>query len=208
MTGPATWEVVVGGLALPLPGVDQTPPPLPSVDGPAQAVVTIPIAGPAPYNTLAIARGRGVIGSGPIFDDELHPTVWRSMTHLHVPGIDHDRPLSEQLVHSTTASILTVSSLDQLGPEHDGGSDFLIAIDAVRAEAYVDETTGRFGVDIETVNRHDQTGSVDFLEMTTWVMYYDPATKPLDEQHPPLVVGREIDPDSVAETIGKHLGGG
>jgi len=186
MTGPKTWEVFVVDIALPGDGLDHTPPPIASVDGLAQPVVKIPIAGPAPYNTLAVARGRGVIGRGKVSDDFAHRATWRSMTHLKIPGIDHDRPLSEQLVHSSTACIITMSSGAQLGPEHDSGSNFLIAIDAVIAEAYVDEATGRFGVDVETVNRHNQTSSGDFFEMTTWVMYYDPDTVPLDQAADPI----------------------
>jgi len=203
MTGEKTWEVEIAIVPI-IPGVDYTPPPITSVNGPAQPVVKMPIAGPAPFNTLAVARGRGLIGSGPISDDTLHRTTWRSMTHLKIPGIDHDRPLSEQLVHSSTASILAISSGDQVGIEYDSGSNFQIAIDVVHAEAYVDETTGRFGVDFDTASLHNQTSSSDFFEMTTWVMYFDPDTVPLDEAADPIEPhpGVEIHEGDVGTSFG------
>jgi|GEM_PF-6730249 len=176
-----TWEIPSGFIPI-YPGVDYTPPPIPSVDGPAQHVLKIPVAGPAPFNTLAVVRGRGAIGSGLISDDEMHRTVWRVSTHLKIPSYDPDRPVLDQLRHSTAASIVAMSSGGQIGIEHDDGSDFQVAVDEIVAEPYVDEDTKRFYVDIRTANLHNQTSSVDYLEMTSWVLYYDPATKPLDEQ--------------------------
>lgn len=162
------------------PNVDHTPPPITTMDGPSQPIVRIPVAGPEPFNTLAIVRGRAMIGSGGISDDTMHRLRSVAMTHLVIPGFDPARPVLDQVRHSTSASILAMSSWVQRGIENDDGSSFVIAIDDIDEVAVIDEQSGRFGVAIDTANSHDQTSSSDFLEMTSWVLYADPATRPLD----------------------------
>ncbi len=180
MTG--NWDVAPGQIFQPdNPNIDHTLPPITTVDGPAQPIVRIPVVGPAPFNTLAIVRGRAWIGEGPISDGRMHHRTSLVSTHLTIPGFDPGRPVLEQVRHSTSATILAISSGAQRGIENDDGSEFVIAVDAVHEEARIADD-GRFSVAIDTANSHYQTSSADFLEMTSWVLYHDPDAKALDEQ--------------------------
>lgn len=170
------------------PNIDHTPPPLTTMDGPAQPIVRIPVAGPAPFNTLAVVRGRAMIGSGPISDGRMHRYTWTASTHLHIPDFDHDRPVLDQVRHSTSATILAMSSWVQRGIENDDGSEFTVAVDAIHPEAVIGDD-GRFSVAIDTANSHNQTSSSDFLEMTSWVLYFDPETDPV---HVPVPLDRRL----------------
>ncbi|QAY69558.1 hypothetical protein [Xylanimonas protaetiae] len=170
-----TWELPPYELYAPWdPNIDHTPPPLTSVDGPAQPVLKIPVAGPSPFNTLAVVRGRAFIGSGPISDGTMHRVDSVVRTHLVIPEFDRDVPLGNQLAHSTTASILAMAS----GPEKevfaDDGSHFTIAIDEVVADPHVDPDTGRYSVTVRTACEHHQTSTAQWLEMTSWVLYREP----------------------------------
>ncbi|WEK12788.1 MAG: hypothetical protein P0Y48_09950 [Candidatus Microbacterium phytovorans] len=171
-----TW--MLGPFVMPDPWnpyLDHTPPPISDIDGPAPPVIRIPIAGPDPFNTLAIVRGRSFISHGPISDGKLDRGVRRLIpTHLTIPGFDPERPVSEQVRHSSVASIVTISSGGQRNPENDAGSDFIIAVDALDPDPTIDRN-GRYYLTAVTASSHDQTSSGDFLEMTSWVAYYDPA---------------------------------
>ena len=163
--GPPLW----------VPGADGRPPLIGDVGGPAQPIIKVPVVGPEPFNTLAIVRGRGGIGEFGIADgeiDRVSSTVW---TRLVLPTFDPSRPVSEQIKHSSTASLLCMSSRAQLGPENDAGSEFTVAIDTIRADPAMTET-GQFGLVVNTASSHYQTTSMSFLETSSWVLYYDPET--------------------------------
>lgn len=176
------WDVPPGEIYQPWnPNIDHTPAPIMTVDGPAQPVVTIPVVGPRRFNTLAVVRGRGWIGAGPISDGLMHHQTTVVSTHLIIPDFDASRPVLDQVQHSTSATILAMSSGAQLGIENDDGSSFTVAVDAIHDEAIIGDD-GRFSVAIDTANSHDQTSSADFLEMTSWVLYFDPDSRPLADR--------------------------
>ncbi|KQO98537.1 hypothetical protein [Leifsonia sp. Leaf264] len=162
-------------------------------DDHAQPIVKIPVTGPAPFNTLAVVRGRAIVGDGFVSNDRPKPERRLVSTHLKIPDYDMERPWQEQLQHSTTASLFHLSQTDQTGST-DAGAHFIAAIDSIVFEPVINEDTGRLSINIDTNKLGDQVTAIHFLEMTSWVLYFDPKTvkpgTPKPREHPPVRTGR------------------
>jgi hypothetical protein len=130
-----------------------------------QPVVRIPVAGPAPFNTLAVVRTEA---SGMLHSNAPGQLLrWRSTTEtpLVLAGYDPRRPEQQHVVHSSSATLHMMQTSD--------GTDFVHAVDAVVAESTINED-GRWMVSIDSAAEAGKVTAATGVEISSWVLCFEP----------------------------------
>ena len=137
-------------------------------------VVRIPVAGPPPFNTLAVVRTQ--IGSTGTTGYGLFRTTLTVPTSFKLIG--HDPRVEPVFQHSTSATIWLISLTDD--------NDFLGAVDTVTG-SFADDGTWQITADMAMLigaatfpPRHD--GLECGVLASSWVLCYEP---PVDEHRSP-----------------------
>lgn len=153
-----------------VPYNDAEYPPIAEVTGVVQPIVRIPVAGPAPYNTLAVVRGRQYMTQGFVANGQMKRGTWYIPTKLIIPGFRAEDPVDEQLKHSSSASIHTLSTDAERGLGADGNTRFTIAVDQIQLQPSV-SASGAFGLIAHTAFLTLDVNLVAYLELSSWVLY-------------------------------------
>jgi hypothetical protein len=152
-------------------------------------VVRIPIAGPEPYNTLAVVRARlgsqTAVANGKIFREKV--TFATSFTL-----IGHDPRIKPAFEHSTMADIWLIAQ--------DDDAEFLYAVDTVTG-AFGDD--GNWQITADVVAAVDGENSVLGLIASSWILCHEPPVDPQNNPGSPTQQGlrmRSIDAQTVRTT--------
>lgn len=162
MSVPFVWPT-------PFEAYNELPYQFPLVD--QQPVVRIPIAGPAPFNTLAVVRTRfDVITRFGIADGILRTARRTVPTALVLTGYDPERADQQHVEHSTTASLKMIEiSAEISDPFSDGNTDFTYRIDDIVADSSLDEQ-GRWWITVDIADSEKEVYSAAQGELTSWVL--------------------------------------
>ncbi|GAA3625629.1 hypothetical protein GCM10022223_48500 [Kineosporia mesophila] len=154
-------------------GYSHLPYPYPLID--LQPVVRIPVAGPAPYNTLAVVRTVTFLGEISYSDGTLRHHTFDVATALYLTDYRPDRPQQQQVQHSSTGTVRLMDVGKQGGgnPFLDSNTDFVISLDSIDTESSIDED-GRWSVRCHASDSYDQVWATAQAEITSWVLCYEP----------------------------------
>lgn len=139
-----------------------------------QRVVRVPIAGPAPFNTLAIVRSIGPLGPGGWASGEIGRVTYDIRTDLKLLGYRPDRPEQQTVQHSSSATIrmMQVSDPGDAPRIGDENTRWVWAVDSVHIGSRISED-GHWIVTIDTANAVDQRVACATCEITSWVMFWE-----------------------------------
>ncbi|GAA3228501.1 hypothetical protein GCM10017691_19700 [Pseudonocardia petroleophila] len=146
-------------------------------------IVKIPVAGPAPFNMLAVVRSR-LWGMG-YFGDDLHRAhVTGYPTALTIPRFDPGRPEQHVVHHSTSVGVSAMAADDDV--------DFTVALDSV-ASASTFDRDGTWLLSFDSAVQFDfdslvevEAGVVEYVA-TSWVLFVEPPPPPGAAPDPPTV---------------------
>jgi hypothetical protein len=155
----------------------QLPYQYPLVD--SQPVIRIPLAGPPPYNTLVIVRGREW-GEYYYADGDVHRWTSVTPTNFHLAEYD-ERVGTPPPQHSTTVCL-------QLA-EFTKDCEFLIANDVV--SGYFDAGVWTVQVDVAAESDDKAVGAWGYY-YSSWVLCYEPPVKNMPPGAPWPAKGRVI----------------
>lgn len=140
----------------------------------SQPVVRIPIAGPPPYNTLAVVRVQ--IGDGFAWaTGNIKRSTLTYLTNLTIRDYDPDRhPEQRSIIHSTAGAIQSMQIVEGAGPHiGDWNTNWLCAIDKFHIESFVTDA-GRWCLTVDLAGMMDDRIAGQQLEATSWVMFWEP----------------------------------
>jgi hypothetical protein len=124
-------------------------------------LVRVPVAGPDPFNTLVIVRGRTWVDFGGWASGKIKRHRVRTPTPFKLVG--HDPRVAPAYQHSTVAAINMVQSSED--------TEFLTAVDAVTGE-FDDE--GRWIVIADCATAWWQVYASTLAYFSSWVLCYEP----------------------------------
>ncbi|WP_350247597.1 hypothetical protein RBB84_12360 [Rhodococcus sp. D-6] len=140
----------------------------------SQPVIRIPIAGPPPYNTLAVVRVQ--LGAGFSWaTGKIKRNTSTYATNLIIKDYDPERhPEQRSIVHSTAGGFHSIQIVEGEGPHiGDWNTEWLYAIDNFHLESSV-TSDGRWCLTADTAGMVDGRISGATLEATSWVMFWEP----------------------------------
>ncbi|SFU10348.1 hypothetical protein SAMN05660657_05715 [Geodermatophilus amargosae] len=146
------------------------PPPIPLDEQPP--VIRIPVAGSAPFNTLAVVWAVGLGTLAPA-DGKLHKFRVTWPTNLVLTGYDPLRPEQQRVLHSSSAWIRTTAIDPQSGIFSDANTSFTSAVDEVQAESKLDED-GRWHISVDVASSAVDANTVTQVEISSWVLCWEP----------------------------------
>ncbi len=152
---PTFWDLY-GASAYHFPLTDQQP------------VVRIPIAGPPPFNTLAVVRGRVYTTSYGVADGKLRRKRAAVETNFSLAG--YDSRVSPPFKHSTSVALNMIQTTDD--------SAFLTALDEIDG-GFNDR--GIWTVVVKFADMWDTVIATSTAYISSWVMCYEPP--PLNLPH-------------------------
>ena len=138
-----------------------------------QPVVRIPVAGPSPYNTLAVIRG---FAPGPVdlATGRLNRFTFSVITPLILRGYDPLRPEQQHVQHSSTGFLRQMQIKEGGGPHiGDWNTEFTIALDNIHSESRV----GPQGQVILTYDGASQIGNrlgAFQFQISSWILCWEP----------------------------------
>jgi hypothetical protein len=132
-------------------------------------VVRIPIAGPEPFNTLAVVRGTAPVSHYGVADGKLHRHRIVAATPFLLAG--NDPRVEPPFEHSTTAVLQMLQATDDTG--------FVAAADAV--DGYFDDS-GRWLVVADVADAFEDVYAGCNAYVSSWVLCYEP---PIDHERSP-----------------------
>ncbi|WP_327108314.1 hypothetical protein [Nonomuraea glycinis] len=138
-----------------------------------QPVVRIPVAGPPPFNTLAVVRTNAHISDYGHANGEIQRRRIVMPTALILADYDPQRPEQQQVVHSSSATVHMMQISTEVGPFTDDNTDFVIAIDGVVTESTIDED-GRWLVSVDVADAFTQVFAGAYAEISSWVLCFEP----------------------------------
>lgn len=142
----------------------------------AVPIVRIPVAGPAPFTTLAVVRSRlwGMVFVG----DELHRAhVTGYPTGLTIAGFDPGRPEQHVVRHSTSVGVSAMAV--------DDDGDLTVALDSVEAGSTFDRD-GTWLLSFDSAIQFEAAALVEYVA-TSWVLFVEPPPPPGAPPVPPAV---------------------
>ena len=143
----------------------------PQID--VQPVVRVPIAGPVPFNTLAVVRAIAPVGPGGWASGELRRMTFDVPTPLKLRGYRPERPEQQTVEHSSSATIRMMQITEGDAPHiGDWNINWVYAIDKVHTRSKIADD-GRWIVTLDTANSVDQRFAVAICEITSWVMFWE-----------------------------------
>lgn len=139
-----------------------------------ESVVRIPVAGPAPYNTLVYFRWQASVpGLYRAANGHTYHDSRTYQTRLVIANYDPNDPDRSTIRHTSTGYL----SMMQITPEAevfaDDNTDFTAAIEMVVGDALIDET-GRVSITVDTSSRMFQVFSALTANVSTWALIYEP----------------------------------
>ncbi|WP_344719734.1 hypothetical protein, partial [Pseudonocardia yunnanensis] len=143
----------------------------PLIDG--QPVVRIPVAGPPPYNTLAVVRTTAGITSYDWADGNTDRRRQTVPTPLILAQYDPRRPEQQHVIHSSSATVRMMQISAEVEVFTDDNTDFQISIDAILPESRIDEH-GRWWVTFDVAEEFTKVFAGAHAEITSWVLCYEP----------------------------------
>ena len=171
---PTPWDIYnLGLIPYKYPLIDEQP------------VVRIPVAGPAPYNTLAVLRTKAVITPYSVSSGDIDRQTLSMPTALYLAEYDKNRPEQQHVVHSSSATIYIM----QISKESDFITDddnttFLIAADEVQSESTIDDD-GRWVVTVNVAESFWQVYAMASVEVSSWVLCYEPPPRAVNPSDAP-----------------------
>lgn len=155
-------------------------------------VVRIPVAGPAPFNTLVVVRTRfSVIGQFGYADGEISRYTVRVGTGFRLIG--HDPRVKPAFDHSTTAALQMIQSSDD--------TEFLVAVDTVTGE-FADD--GTWLLTVQIADAFNNVLAACNAYASSWVLCYEPPIDPAAHPGAPRQTGTQ--PQSfVASVVREEL---
>ncbi|MFJ9153726.1 hypothetical protein ACIRP7_38115, partial [Streptomyces sp. NPDC102270] len=139
-----------------------------------QPIVRIPVAGPAPFNTLAVVRTQAWISAWGVSDGVLRRRSNTIGTGLVLANYDPKRPEQQHVIHSSAATV----HMMQITPEQeifaDDNTAFHIAVDAIVTDSTIDQATGRWTITVEVADRWIQVYAGAYAEISSWVLCFEP----------------------------------
>lgn len=125
-------------------------------------VVRVPVAGPEPYNTLAIVRGAFPVVPGvKIADGHIHRTQMSGATTFELVG--HDPRVEPVFDHSTTISLQMI--------QQDDDAAFTWAVDTVDASF---DDRGRWTITVDTAWSLDNELGTARAYFSSWILCHEP----------------------------------
>ena len=131
-----------------------------------QETVRIPVAGPAPFNTLAIVRGRVPTQAYAPADDVLHRYQHTVATSFTLK--DYDPSVPPPFQHSTVAALQLM--------EADDDTSFVVAIDEVVAGFF--GYMGNWTLVFNVAAQWDNVDNASAAYFSSWVLCYEPPSDP------------------------------
>lgn len=125
-----------------------------------QGVVRIPVAGPAPFNTLVVVRG-WVAGAGGPADDVLRGVRFKIETDFVLARFDQRKPHRYQ--HSTTAVLQLIQA--------DGDTSFVAAINKVGG---CFDKRGTWVIMVDVAGQFDGVNASTGGYYSSWVLCHEP----------------------------------
>jgi len=142
------------------------------------APLRIPVAGPAPYNALAVVQTIVYLTAYRAADDVLRRRTIDVPTKLVVTAVDPLAPGRHPVQHSTTGTIRMMQTTDD--------TSFVIALDRVSTESHFD-ARGQWWFTVDVAAQFDQVFAGGSALLTSWVLYLDPhAADPVPSTPPAL----------------------
>ena len=133
----------------------------------------IPVAGPAPFNTLAVVRTVAIATSYGWASGEINRRQLIMPTALILAGFDPRRVEQQHVVHSSTATIRMIQISREVGIFTDDNTDFIIAVDSIEAESTID-ATGRWSVTVNVADAFLQVFAGATVEISSYVLCWEP----------------------------------
>jgi hypothetical protein len=124
-----------------------------------QAVIRIPIPGPAPFNTLVIVRGYAYSSIGAWADDILKYGIVGIKTRFDLAGHDRDREPNPPFSHSTIAAQQMIQT--------NFSTSFVVAIDEVGG--FFDEH-GTWIVALRIASQWDEVIASSACYYSSWIL--------------------------------------
>jgi hypothetical protein len=156
-------------------------------------VVRIPVAGPAPFNTLVVVRCTASSGTIHVSNGKLNR--WRSVHWTPFVIAEHDPRTDPVFQHSTTAVLQMMQASDD--------TSFVVAVDGV--DAGFDET-GRWIVSVETADASERVFSTHRLYVSSWILCYEPVLEPRRDQRVRAHSSQKYLPDAIMKFLGTDAG--
>ncbi len=138
-----------------------------------QPVVRIPVAGPAPFNMLAVVRTVAVVTQYSVADGLMDRQRLSLGTNLVLSGYDPLRPEQQLVRHSSSATVRMMQISAEVGALTDDNTNFTFAVDEVETESKLDET-GRWYVTVDVAASVVQVYAGATMEVTSWVLCWEP----------------------------------
>jgi hypothetical protein len=142
----------------------------------------IPIAGPRPYNTLAVLQTLVPLTKYWDFGEtSLYRDTLVTGTSLQING--HDPHSDPPVMQSSCASIRMMQIKTGSDPGSVGNIDFVAAVDQIAEETLVD-AQGHLMLSIDVASFMPGALAVAMAEVTSWVLFFEaePPTPPTDPQ--------------------------
>jgi len=142
-----------------------------------QDVFRIPVAGPPPFNTLAVVRTVFFVTSLHMEDERVYPFRVAMPTNLVLAGYDRRRPEQQKVQHSSSAT-LRMMQINAQGTFEDSNITFTFAAEQVEDDSRLDET-GRWHVIVRgnssIIATDLRTACAATVEISSWVLCWEPA---------------------------------
>ncbi|MFI5952698.1 hypothetical protein [Cryptosporangium sp. NPDC051539] len=137
---------------------------------PPASVVKIPVAGPAPFTTLAVIRTRVHLVPVMRFADGVTKRdTLQVATGLFLDGFDPARPEHRQVVHSSSGTLRMMQISAEVDVFTDDNTDFTIAIDSIAAASTVSDQ-GQWVLTFDVATAFVQTWATAAAEISSWVL--------------------------------------
>lgn len=144
--------------------------------------IRIPIAGPAPYNTLAVLQTQVDLTKYWDYGEQgVYRETLLTPTALRINGYDPHTAPPVQQCSAGAIHMMQIKSGDDPFPE--GNVHFIMAIDQILPETLVD-AQGNVMLSVDVASYAPGAKAVAKAEVTTWVLFYEsePPTPPADPQ--------------------------
>jgi len=131
-----------------------------------QKPMRIPIAGPAPFNTLAVVRGRIFTTQGAFTDDVLHRFTVAVATNFKLAG--YDQRVKPVYQHSTSVALQIIQQTEE--------TSFVTAVDEIVDGFFNDD--GRWVIVFRVAGQWDGGWAQSCAYISSWVMCHEPPLPP------------------------------